>query len=113
MASPSPRTTSTRRPPSRRSSRCRARRGVLFGVPDSPALAISGLKFRYPSAPEGAWTVDIASLALARGEQMLLTAGSGLGKSTLLQLIAGLLDPAEGRVEVDGQGVHALHGARR
>jgi ABC-type lipoprotein export system ATPase subunit len=57
--------------------------------------------------------VDIGSLALGRGEQMLLTAGSGQGKSTLLQLIAGLLEPDGGRVEVDGQSVHALHGARR
>ena len=82
-------------------------------MPDSPALAISGLKFRYPGVPADGWTVDVGSLELGRGEQMLLSAGSGQGKSTLLQLIAGLLDPAEGRVAVAGQDVHALHGARR
>jgi ABC-type lipoprotein export system ATPase subunit len=44
---------------------------------------------------------------------MLLTGGSGRGKSTLLQLISGLLDPIAGTVVVDGQEIHALHGARR
>lgn len=75
------------------------------------ALEIVGLRFRYPGAPY--WTVEVPALSLARGEQMLLTGGSGRGKSTLLQLIAGLLDPAEGRILVAGQDIHALHGARR
>jgi ABC-type lipoprotein export system ATPase subunit len=83
-------------------------------APDVPALAITDLKFRYgvPS-PEGAWVVDVSRLEVARAEQMLLTGGSGRGKSTLLQLIAGLLDPVAGRIAVDGQDVAALHGARR
>jgi ABC-type lipoprotein export system ATPase subunit len=59
------------------------------------------------------WTVDVAKLDLARGEQMLLTGGSGRGKSTLLQLIAGLMDPTSGHVAVDGIEVQFLHGARR
>src|SRR6187551_514213 len=56
------------------------------------ALSIRALKFRYPGAAAGAFIVNIPSLDLARGEQMLLTGGSGRGKSTLLQLISGLLD---------------------
>jgi ABC-type lipoprotein export system ATPase subunit len=75
-----------------------------------PALSIRGLKFRYG---EGPWIVDIPELDLARGEQMLLTGGSGRGKSTLLQLIAGLLDPVEGHVIVDNLRIHSLHGAKR
>src|SRR5689334_9166933 len=62
-------------------------------VPEQIALSIRGLKFAYPGGDPGAWVVDIAGLDLARAEQMLLTGGSGRGKSTLLQLIAGLLDP--------------------
>jgi putative ABC transport system ATP-binding protein len=83
-------------------------------VPDAPALAISDLKFSYPgSAPGSGWIIDIAKLEVNRGAQMLLAGGSGRGKSTLLQLIAGLLDPTQGRIAVAGQDLHALHGARR
>jgi len=77
------------------------------------ALSIRALKFRYPGAAAGAFIVNIPSLDLARGEQMLLTGGSGRGKSTLLQLISGLLDPTGGHIAVDGIDVHFLHGARR
>jgi putative ABC transport system ATP-binding protein len=78
---------------------------------DAPALVIEGLAYRYPGA-EG-WVTEVGHLELARGEQVLLTGGSGSGKSTLLHLIAGLMEPTEGRVVVDGQDVHALHGAKR
>lgn len=77
------------------------------------ALCIQGLKFRYSGEGGGSWVVDVPSLTLARGEQMLLTAGSGRGKSTLLQLIAGLLEPGEGTIEVAGRNVHALGGGER
>jgi ABC-type lipoprotein export system ATPase subunit len=77
----------------------------------SAALSIRGLKFRY--APDGPWVVEVPALDLEKGEQMLLTGGSGGGKSTLLQLIAGLLDPAEGHIVVDGLRIHSRHGAAR
>ncbi|MBC7771118.1 MAG: ATP-binding cassette domain-containing protein, partial [Pyrinomonadaceae bacterium] len=37
------------------------------------------------------WSINLPSLALARGEQLLLTGASGSGKSTLLHLIAGIM----------------------
>src|SRR5262245_37339035 len=82
-------------------------------VPTAPALSIRALKFNYPGGGTDRWIVDIPSLDLARGEQMLLTGGSGRGKSTLLQLIAGLIDPTRGHIAVDGIDVHFLRGARR
>lgn len=79
----------------------------------SPALEIQGLRFRYPREAASAWTVAISSLALGRGEQILLTGGSGTGKSTLLQLISGLLDPNEGSVTIAGVSLHGIRGAAR
>lgn len=80
-------------------------------MPEPMALRIRDLRFRY--GVNGAWVVDLPAVEIARGEQVLLTAGSGRGKSTLLQLIAGLLEPSEGVVEVAGQAMHALRGAKR
>lgn len=81
-----------------------------------PALSVRGLRFRYVGAvdtPADSWTIDLPSLDVAHGEQVLLTGGSGTGKSTLLHLIAGLVDPAEGTVLVDGTDIHSLAGAPR
>lgn len=78
---------------------------------NTPALHIQALRARF--APDGPWIVDLPELSLAQGEQVLLTGGSGTGKSTLLHLIAGLLDPAEGRVNVAGRNIHALRGPAR
>lgn len=80
-------------------------------MPDAPALLIENLRYRYSAA--GARVVDIGSLTLAPGEQALLTGHSGRGKSTLLFLIAGLMEPTAGRVLVHGQDIHALHGHKR
>lgn len=88
--------------------------------PTTDALRIEGLRFKYPARGEDApidagtgWVVDVRELRLGRSEQMLLTGGSGTGKSTLLHLIAGLDDPSEGRVEVASRDIHALRGAAR
>lgn len=77
----------------------------------SVSLRVQRLRFRYASS--GPWTVDIPQLELRAGEQVLLTAGSGRGKSTLLQLIAGLLEPSEGSIAIAGQPLHAMRGAQR
>lgn len=95
-------------------------------LPDAlPALDIQALRFRYPAprdtgAAAADWVLDIPTLRLDPAEQVLLTGGSGRGKSTLLQIIAGLMDPAAdgapgsgGTVLVAGQDIHALAGAKR
>jgi ABC-type Fe3+/spermidine/putrescine transport system ATPase subunit len=82
-------------------------------------LEVRDLRFRYSAVESGhdrassAWTVDIARLDVDAGEQVLLTGSSGRGKSTLLNLIAGIIDPVEGSVTLDGVGVHSLRGAAR
>ena len=58
-------------------------------------LSLRGLRFSYPGYPP---TVDGASLELPAGAFHCLVGRSGCGKTTLLKLAAGLLEPAAGQV---------------
>lgn len=80
------------------------------------ALDVTRLVFAYRRSTdqgEQPFTLRVHELDLEPGEQMLLTATSGTGKTTLLNLIAGILDPDEGTVRVAGKTVHAAFGAQR
>ena len=66
------------------------------------ALEVRGCEYQFPDAVAGAPpVVAIQELTLQAGKQLLVTAPSGFGKSTLLYLIAGLLDPVRGEIAVD------------
>jgi ABC-type lipoprotein export system ATPase subunit len=78
------------------------------------ALSIRNLVFAYPRRDvDNPFSLRIPTLTLDQGEQLLLSAGSGTGKSTLLNLIAGLMDPQQGTIEIVGKNIHALSGASR
>jgi heme ABC exporter ATP-binding subunit CcmA len=47
--------------------------------------------------------IDRLDLDVARGEFLLLTGPNGSGKTTLLRLVAGLLAPTGGSLEVDAE----------
>lgn len=79
---------------------------------DTPALRITGLRYAWGTGDD-AFRLDVPALTLPRRQSMLLSAPSGGGKSTLLSLIAGLIEPQAGTIEVAGQNVHAFHGAAR
>ena len=66
-------------------------------------LRLEGLSYRYPGA-ERAGVCDI-SLVLSAGERVGVVGGSGAGKTTLADLLLGLLRPQAGRMVVDGTPV--------
>jgi putative ABC transport system ATP-binding protein len=77
------------------------------GTMPRAVLAIQDLVQRF-----GARTVlQIAGWSVARGGHTLVLGPSGSGKSTLLHLIAGLLRPTAGRIEVEGRALAALRPA--
>ena len=49
---------------------------------------------------------------LEAGQNLLVLGESGIGKTTLLHLMAGFLRPASGRVELMGTALHELSSAR-
>jgi ABC-type lipoprotein export system ATPase subunit len=77
-------------------------------------LTVTDLKKSFVS-PDGerVGIVDVPSFALAAGEQVALRGESGSGKTTFLNLIAGILVPDSGRVRVDGAEMTALSETKR
>ena len=63
-------------------------------------LKSEGLTLRYPGAAQP--TLRDFALSVAPGEFVAIVGGSGVGKSTLLRAIAGLLAPESGAIELDG-----------
>ena len=56
----------------------------------------------------GGFRMYIPKLAVAAGEKVAVIGPSGMGKTTLLHLLAGVLVPSAGRIAVDGTDVAAL-----
>ncbi len=70
----------------------------------TPVLKATGLTVGYGGRP----VLMEVSLELRPGEVLCLIGHNGAGKSTLMRTLFGLMAPAEGRIEVDGQ-VLAAH----
>lgn len=81
-----------------------------MATPDSPAIRLAGVEFAYAG---GAPIVDVGELVVARGERLFVEGPSGSGKSTLLCLVAGILTPTGGTVDVLGEAVSSMGAAAR
>jgi putative ABC transport system ATP-binding protein len=57
--------------------------------------------------------IDVPWFALDEAEQAALAGGSGSGKTTLLHLIAGILAPDSGRIELEGRDLSAMSESSR
>ena len=71
-------------------------------------IAVRGLAHRYGAAE----ALRLSEWKVAQGERWLVLGRSGSGKTTLLHVIAGLIRPTEGEVEVAGENLCRLEGAR-
>mgnify|MGYP001562157261 CR=1 FL=1 len=64
---------------------------------DPPVLQVRNLAFQYDQP-----LLDIDTFLVARGECVGLIGPSGCGKTTFIHLIAGLLKPTRGSIQVNG-----------
>ncbi|HHA2785818.1 TPA: ATP-binding cassette domain-containing protein [Stenotrophomonas maltophilia] len=75
----------------------------------APVISLEDVQFGYGMQR----VLDIPRLWVEQGSSVLLRGISGGGKSTLLSLLAGVLLPGKGRVEVAGQALQDMGGAAR
>ncbi len=73
-----------------------------------PALSIRDAAFSWA----GGFGIEIANFDLKPRERVLLLGPSGGGKSTFLNLVAGITTPSRGRIDVLGTDITGLRGSR-
>ncbi|WP_434750712.1 ABC transporter ATP-binding protein [Paenibacillus amylolyticus] len=69
-------------------------------------IRLENISHVYVSEREASLVIEDLSLEINQGEFVSLVGPSGCGKTTLLSIMAGLLKPTRGTVEVEGKPVH-------
>lgn len=72
-------------------------------------LQTKDLSFSYANGP----SFSFPNLSVQASEVILVLGRSGKGKTTLLHLLAGLMEPNSGSVTIDGQSITELKGKAR
>ncbi|MFI2206212.1 ATP-binding cassette domain-containing protein [Streptomyces sp. NPDC020192] len=94
------------RAPKGRAQRPRSRQPAATPPPSgAPALTLTSLTFAY--GPAGEPILNGLDLTLPTGAHLAVVGPSGIGKSTLTGLVAGLLTPQHGTIHVHGHPVPA------
>lgn len=68
------------------------------------AIRLTGIDVRYRDR----LALDGVDLAIAAGERVALIGGNGAGKSTVLRVVAGTLDPSAGHADLLGEPLREL-----
>jgi ABC-type multidrug transport system fused ATPase/permease subunit len=83
---------------------CSALQSSPQPLPLLHAVRLDGVSFRY--GLDAPWVLTGIDLEIKRGESIGLIGSTGSGKSTLVDLLMGLLEPTEGQILVDGANLH-------
>ncbi|MEE3480727.1 MAG: ABC transporter ATP-binding protein [Lachnospiraceae bacterium] len=69
----------------------------------SKAITVEDIVYHYPNTEKN--VLDHADMTVTPGESVGIVGASGAGKTTLVDIILGLLRPASGRVAIDGTDI--------
>ena len=79
----------------------------------SKSITLNNLSFRYSN--DSPWVINSLNLSIKKGGMVGIVGSTGSGKSTVLDLLMGLLHPTCGEILVDGQQIsgHRLRAWQR
>jgi multiple sugar transport system ATP-binding protein len=77
------------------------------------SLELDGLSKIFQDGEDAVVAVDDVSMKIRDGEFVVLVGPSGCGKTTTLRMIAGLEEPSEGRIVLNGRDVAGLEPRER
>ena len=75
------------------------KRSCINPMPFKDSISFKGVSYRYPNANND--VIKRIDLRINRGDRIGIIGGSGEGKSTIADLIAGLIHPTEGQILID------------
>jgi len=88
--------------------------GPVAVVRVEEGVRFEGVGFKYPSAggpgpgeTAEKWALRGVDVFVPKGQSLALVGENGAGKTTFIKLLAGLYEPTEGRVLLDGRDVRA------
>jgi ATP-binding cassette, subfamily B, bacterial PglK len=67
-------------------------------------VVLENVAYRYPQAASNA--LNSISLIISKGQSIALIGRSGAGKTTLVDVILGLLEPQTGDIQIDGTSIY-------
>lgn len=88
---------------------------IPFGQPGHPRLKVEQASYAYSATDRSApkFTLGPVTFEAQQRELIAILGPNASGKSTLLKLLAGVLKPLSGRVEVDGTEVSEMESRAR
>ena len=79
-------------------------------LPLKDSVAFDGVSYSYPGSDRT--NLEDISFAISKGERIGIVGATGAGKTTLVDLMLGLIEPTQGQVLVDGTALDAERLAR-
>lgn len=70
-------------------------------------VTMRDISYHYPSSKE--WIFEHAELSIEEGQSVGIVGASGAGKTTLVDILLGLLKPTSGEILVNGTDIHSVY----